>query len=631
MVLSLMRRHAKSWLIKFLIAIIAIVFIFYFGYSFTEREGVKVAQVNGEVISGLEYEKAYRDLVESVQQQYRQFWSEELIRTLDLRNRALQNLISMKLLTQEARKLGLQVTEREIQDAIVRYPAFQIDGQFDLGRYRALLGYNRMQPEDFESEISQQLLQGKLRDFLSAFLLVTDQEVRDRYVHDNEKVKIGYVQFTPEAFTASVVLDEGGLKKFYEENKEKYRVPEKAKLVYLELDPAGFKHLVKVDEKEIASYYDYNLDSFKVPKEVKARHILFTLARDASPEEEQKAREKASAVLELARQGQDFAELAKQHSDGPTREMGGDLGFFSAGKMVKPFEDAAFALPQGGISDLVRTDFGYHIIKVEEIKEERTKPMEEVREEIVAALMKTAQLELAHEKGLSLTDQMPYEVDLAAYAAEHKLETRPTEFFSQDEPIPGLGGTPELRKSLFGLDKSQPSELIELNEKFYLFQVAERKPSYVPEMAEAAERVKEDLTAELARQAARKAGEAFLEELRKGRKWEELAKEKGAEPKTSDFLDRRGTIQEIGYLPDLAETAFGLGEANPYPATVLENDRGAFVIRWEGRQGIDEQKYQADLKNFRETVAQTRFSRAMSNWLERLKEKADIEILVSLK
>ena len=181
MVLSLMRRHAKSWLIKFLIGMIAVVFIFYFGYSFTAKRVAKIAHVNGEPISRSEYEKTYRRLLEALQREYKSVWSENLVEVFDLKNKALQDLINQKLVSQEARRIGLDVTEEEIQNEILTYPAFQYNGRFDESRYRALLSRNRMKPGDFEAGIAQDLFQKKLRQFLMTFSPVTEQEALDHY------------------------------------------------------------------------------------------------------------------------------------------------------------------------------------------------------------------------------------------------------------------------------------------------------------------------------------------------------------------------------------------------------------------------------------------------------------------
>ncbi|MBU4427244.1 MAG: SurA N-terminal domain-containing protein, partial [Proteobacteria bacterium] len=526
MLLSMMRKHAKSWLIKVLIGIIALVFVFYFGYSFTAKEGLKIAYVNGELISGMEYQKAYWDLLEALRRQYKDVWNDNLIKVFDLKNRALDNLINQKLISQEARKIGLDVTESEIQQAIMDYPAFQIDGQFDIRRYRGLLNQNRMKPEDFEEGMAKELLDGKLQQFLLTFMPVTDQEVLDYYTHTNEKIKISLVQFKPEKFKKSIEPDQASLETFFEERREGYRVPEKVKLAYLLIDPDTFKDKVVIKDREIEEYYEYNIDTFLQPKEVKARHILLKLGQDAAEEEDKKVREKATKVLEEARKGNDFAALAKKYSEGPTRSEGGDLGYFPAGRMVKPFEDTAFKMKKGEISDLVRTRFGYHIIKVEDVKEARTKALDEVRDQISKILLKTGSAELAHEYALSLIDQMPYDADLAKYTAERELKVMYTGDFSQDQRIPGIGGDDKLRKSLFSLRKGETSELLELKGKFYIFQIADRKESYLPEMAEVTDKLKNDYIAYRSAEEATAAAESYLTALKEGKAWDELAKEK---------------------------------------------------------------------------------------------------------
>jgi peptidyl-prolyl cis-trans isomerase D len=623
----MMRKHAKSWLIKVLIGIIALVFIFYFGYSFTAKKGLKVAYVNGELISGMEYQKAYWDLLEALRRQYKDVWNDNLIKVFDLKNRALDNLINQKLISQEARKIGLDVTESEIQQAIMDYPAFQIDGQFDMRRYRGLLNQNRMKPEDFEASMAKELLDGKLRQFLLTFMPVTDQEVLDYYSYTNEKIKISYVQFKPENFKKSINPDQASLETFFKDRQEGYRVPEKIKLAYLLIDPETFKDKVEIKDDEIEEYYEYNMDTFQQPKKVKARHILFKLSQDAAGAEEKKVKEKATEVLEEARKGNDFATLAKKYSEGPTKSSGGDLGYFTAGRMVKPFEETAFKMKKGEISDLVRTRFGYHIIKVEDVKEARTKALDEVRDQISKTLLKTGSAELAHEYALSLIDQMPYDADLAKYAAERELEIKNTGAFSQDQPIPGIGGDDKLRQSLFSLQKNETSELLELKEKFYIFQVSERKESYLPEMAEVTDKLKDDYLAYRSAEEAKAAAERYLTALKEGKTWDEAAKEKQLEIEETDFFTRQGPVPKIGYAPDLLETAFSLNSSKRYPETIFKNDKGSFVIRWEASEGIDEGKYQEEKEKYRFSLMQTKHRRAFQVWIERLKRKAEIEIV----
>jgi peptidyl-prolyl cis-trans isomerase D len=629
--LSMMRRHAKSWLIKFLIGIIAIVFIFYFGYSSRQGGGGKIATVNGDIITAAEYEKAYRNLRDALQKEYKGMWNDNLVKVFDLRNRALQGLITQKLVSQEAKRIGLDVTKKEIQERILSYPAFQFRGRFDESRYRNVLLENGMTPEDFEETLAQEMLQQKVQQFLTTFSPVTDQEVLDQYTYANKKVKISFVQFKPESFTDKVKVDEASMGKYFEENKEKYRTPEKIKVAYVAVDPASFKSKVNITEGQIKDYYEEHLDTFKEKKQIRARHILFKLPENASKEEEEKVKKKALEVLKKAKEGQDFAELAKKYSEGPTAKDGGDLGYFSENQMVKPFEEAAFKLKKGQISDLVRTSFGYHIIKVEDIKEARTKSLDQVREQIVAEMVKTATSDLAYEKGLSLLDQMPYDTTLKQYAAQHNIKAEETGFFSLNDNLPGIGGDEKLRQTLFSLQKNEVSDVIEQGGKFYLFQLTDREASALPTLAEVKQKVKSDYTAYLAGDKAKTSAEEYLKMLKEGKDWLHLAKEDHFEVKSTGFFTRQEPVKEIGYSPDLQDMAFSLSSGKRYPDKVFQNDKGVFVIRWEGAEGINQAKYEEEKQQYRDMLKRTKDQTVFEEWLDSLRKKAEIEIVKSVE
>jgi len=631
MVLSIMRKHAKSWLIKFLIGIIAVVFVFYFGYSFTSDQALKIAYVNGEVISGPEYEKAYRDMVSAYQARYKDMWNENMIKMLDLRTRALNTLVDQRLMTQAAKRLGIEVTESECQKAILSYPAFQINGQFDMGRYQSLLSQNHMTPEDFEASITQELLDKKLQQFLFAFLGVTDQEILEHYTFVNEKIKLAFVEFKPQDFQKSVTVDDSAITSYFEKNKENYRIQKNIKVAYIEIDPASFKDGVTVTDKEIQSFYEYNLASYSQPHQVKARHILFELAEDAAKEADQEVRKAAEAVLAKVRKGEDFAGLAAQHSSCPSKSKGGDLGYFEKGRMTPAFEEVAFNLKKGEISDLVRTPFGYHIIQVEDIKEARTQSLEEVRDQIVDSLTMSAASELAHEKGLSIVDQMPYDIELSVYAKQQGVEAKESSFFPKTEPVSGIVGSERITENLFALDKGETTDLIELGGKFFIFQVVEAKESYLPELKDVAEKVKENYTNYLAAQDAAAAATSYLKALKEGKPWDQLAKEKGLTPKQTDFFSRRGPIPEIGNTPELIETAFRLNATEPLPDKPFVNEKGAFVTRWLERQGIDETAFNKEKKEYGESLVQAKHQRIFQNWLENLRKNAKIEMVTPVK
>ena len=627
MLLSLMRKHAKSWLIKALIAIIAIVFVFYFGYSFTSDQAMKVAYVNGELINGPEYEEVYRDMITSLQARYKSMWNDNMIKIFNLKKRALESLITQRLMSQAASELGLDVTEEEIQKAIMNYPAFQINGRFDMRRYQSMLGNNHMKPEDFETSITSELLDKKLKQFLFAFLNVTDREILEYYTFANEKVKIAFVEFNPVNFKDPVKIDETRLKTYFEKNKEQYRIPEKISVIYLEVDPKDFGGEVEITEKEIQSYYEYNAKMYSQPKQVKAKHILFKVDQDDTEEVKNKVKERAEKVLEKARKGEDFAALAEGYSEGPSKSQGGDLGYFKTGQMEPPFEEAAFALKKGEISDLVQTRFGYHIILVEDIKEAGMTPLEQVREDILAALTGNLTTELAHEKGLTLLDQMPYDVDLIAYGSQHGLTAKNSAHFSKNAPIPDIKGSEKIAPTLFALEKDEASGLIELGGKFYIFQTAESKASYLPELKEVKKAVEEKFIAYETRAAAESASEEYLKSLKEGKSWETMSTENNLKIQQTDFFTRRDPIPDIGNATALNEMAFKLGKDHPYSQKPFVNNKGAFVIRWEGNEGIDNKKFQEEKETYRDSLTQTKHQRIFENWIKNLRKKAVVEIL----
>ena len=630
MVLSLMRKHAKSWLIKFLIAIIAVVFVFYFGYSFTSDQALKIAKVNGEVITAPEYEKTYRDMLSAYQARYKEMWNENMVKMLDLKNQALNALVDQRLMTQAARRLGIDVTEAESQQAILAYPAFQVNGQFDMGRYQALLSHNHMTPEDFEAAITQELLTRKLQQFLFAFIGVTEEEVLEHYSFVNEKIKLAFVSFPLSDFTKTVAVDEAGLKAYFETHQEAYRVPKHIQVAYIEIDPATFKKEVAITEKEIQSFYEYNHAAYSRPKELKARHILFELAQDADKETEDQVKKAAEEVLAKIRKGEDFAKLAGMHSDCPSKSEGGDLGYFKKGDMAPAFEEVAFDLKKGEVSNLVRTPFGYHIIKVEDIKEAHTQPLEEVRDEIKETLTMSAAAELAHEKGLSIIDQMPYDIQLSVYARQHGLEAKESAFLPQGETISGIEGSEKVMEVLFALGENETTDLIELGGKFYIFQVAGTKASYLPELKAVTERVREDYRHHLAAEAATVAAADYLALLKEGKPWAQLAEKKGLTPKETDFFTRRGPVPDMGGAPDLIESAFGLNAQDPYPDKPFVNDKGAFVIRWVEKKPIDRAAFEREKEEYRASLVETKHRRIFEGWLDSLRKDAEIEMITPL-
>jgi peptidyl-prolyl cis-trans isomerase D len=631
MFITLMRKHTKGILIKVMVGLIAVVFIFWGVYAIREKPGSKIAYVNGELITGLEYDAKYREMLDALQKQYKQYWNDTLIEAFQVKQRALDSLIEKRLISQESARIGLGVTDDEVANAIVTYPAFQVNGNFDEGRYRSLLNYNRMEPTDFESAIKLELLGQKIRHHIKCFFPLTDMEIMSYYSYQKEKVNIGFVSFNPKGFKGKIEEKQDEKEAYFKEHEEKYRIPEKIKIAYLVLAPSDFLDKVTVAEKEILDFYELNQESFKNPKQIKARHILLKLSPNATESETSEAKEKARSLLKRLKDGEDFETLAKKYSQGPSASKGGDLGYFTRGKMVKPFEELAFSLKKGELGGPVKTKFGWHIIRVDDIKDATVKSFPEVRNQIVTTIKNDISKEIAHERGLALMDQMPYDIDLATYAAQHGLTVKETDYFPKKGAIPGLGEDERLKKSLYSLEKGETSEIIEHNDKFYIIQVVDNKNSHIPKMSEVSAQLQKDFLDHLSVVSAKREAESYLEELKGGADWLELAKNKGVKPDETGFFTRRENIPKIGYSSSLSEASFSLSSEKRYPDTVFEVNNKVYIIRWLKKEDINKKDFEKEKKSFQQMLLLTKDRRIFNAWLQSIKEKAEIKIVTSIE
>lgn len=626
MLLSLMRKNAKSLIIKVLLGIIIIVFIFFYGYSRTSNDVTKVAAVNGEIITRQEYQKAKNENILKLQEQYKDAWNDNLIKAFDIERATLETLIQQKLISQEAKRVGLDVTDKEIQDTISQNQAFQINGRFNNARYNGILRENNLTAEAFEASTAQSILQQKLAQFLSTFLVLSDQEIKDQYTYINEQVKISFVKFSPDEFISSITLDNTLMNKFYEDHQENYRLPAEVKIAYISINPDEFKEQAKPSEDDIKMYYENFNDTFKEEKQIKARHILFYLKDDASEEMKKNVKEKANEVLAKARAGEDFSKLASEYSeDTTTKDNGGDLGYFKEGQMVAAFEEAAFKLDKGEISDLVRTSYGYHIIKVDDVKEERIKEFDEVHDEIEEMLISNETKDIANEKALTLFDQMPYDVELTQYARKMGVASTSTDYFSADNPVYFLKGQTKILDMIFSLQIKEVSDVIELNNKYYIIQLLDKKNSYIPAIEEVSAQVEEDYKSYLAVQKATATAEEYLSKIKSGSDWNTLAQERGRTPKITDFFTRLEFPEEMGYISGLQSEAFKLSKDKRYPNSVFENETGAFVIRWEEKKWINEEEFKEKKDAYTTGILSTKQQYIFSSWLTRLIDNAKID------
>jgi peptidyl-prolyl cis-trans isomerase D len=334
-----------------------------------------VASIGAERVSAKEFQAAYRNYLERMRSQL----SPEMLKAFRFDRQILDALITRHVMMEEARRLGLSVSAAEIEQKILDNPVFREGGNFiGLTRYQTILQQNNLTVEEFESGVRDEILLEKLRSFVAAGVAVGDKEVEEEYRRKNEKAKIDYFVIDPAKLEAKANVSEQEQKDYYEKNKAKYNVAEKRQASYIYVDTVKQRSFVTVSNDELKQYYDQHQSEYNLPERVTAQHILFK-TQGKTPEETETIKNKARGVLERAKKGEDFAGLAKQFSeDDASKVSGGDLGSFTRGQMVPEFDNVAFSLGPGAISDLVQTQFGIHIIKVVSKQEARARPLQEL-------------------------------------------------------------------------------------------------------------------------------------------------------------------------------------------------------------------------------------------------------------
>jgi len=623
--LSLMRKHASSWIIKFLLAAIIIVFIPWGVQRYTSQRSSRVADVNGTIITLNDYRNAYRNLIEQMRQSFGNNLNDELIQALQLRKRALDQLVDRTLMLQAAEKLKIQVSDDELAQTIRDIRAFQTAGVFDNRRYLNTLSRTKLSPETFEEQQREALIIDKLQNFISGNIKVSELEARQWYKYNNTEVDLEYVVLEPGQFkNIEPTTDE--IQDFFDQHKENYKTDPEVKVRYLYIKPEDFAAKVTVAEEDIQDYYESNLEKFENPQTVHARHILIKVAQNAKPEEVESARQRAEDVLKLAREGQDFAALARQYSEGPTKTKGGDLGTFRREAMVKPFADKAFSMKAGDISDPVRTRFGWHIIKVEKINPAKTLSLDEAREDIEKTLKTERSRNLAYDEAETVYDAVFEGQKLADIAQERNLKIPTTELFPQKRPPKEIKDATRFASVAFDLPVGEVSDVQEFVDGYYLIEVVEKVPSKIPELLAVEDRVKKDVIKE--KQDAKALSEAnrFLAELKKGQPFNTVSQKFKLAPKKTGFFKRNDSIPTIGQEAEIASTAFKLSDRDPLPGEPLKGQKGYYVISFRERKEPELNGFEKEKTALKDRLLQQKTFKTMEAWLKRIKSESQISI-----
>src|SRR5947209_3519369 len=551
--LDRMRRH-RNWL-KWSLALVCLAFVIFYIPDFLRGSGADaassdmIARVEGHDITAGEFRRTYQAQLQAYRSAYGANMNEQLLKQLGIDQQILQQMVDERAALAEADRVGIRASDEEVRQRILSMPAFQENGQF-VGeqRYQQVLRMQRppMTANEFEENVRRSLTVDKLRSSLTDWMSAPDPEIEKEYRRRNNKVKLAVVSFTADTFRTQVTVNDAEVASYFEGHKEEFKIPEKRKIRYLLIDIDALRAKVVVPPADVDRAYKNNADQYKTPEQVRASHIL--LKTEGKDDAAVKA--KAEEVLKQARGGADFAELAKKYSeDEGSAKNGGDLDYFGRGRMVPEFDQTVFAMQPGQISDLVKTQYGYHIIKLVDKKTATTRSLQEVRQQIVDQLSYERAQAQAADLAQTIEKQISKPADLDRVAKAQGIVIQESGFFARDEPILGLGPAPEVANKVFEMKQGEVSGALRASRGFVFETLVARQDPYTPKLEEVKDRVRDVVVKEKARDVSKQKAAEIAAKLKASPDFEKTAKASGVEAKMTELISRDSPIPDLGTAP----------------------------------------------------------------------------------
>jgi peptidyl-prolyl cis-trans isomerase D len=512
-------------------------------------------------------------------------------------SRAAEQLITQKALVVEAGRMGLRATDEDLRDELQHglYAATLFPGGKFIGQeaYEGLLQNADLSVPQFEEGVKQDILVRKLRNLVAASASVNDPEVRQEFEKRNTKIKFQYAVISEADIRKGIHPTDAELKAFYERNKATYNnsIPEKRKVTYAIIDTSRIASNTQVTQSDLQSYYNQHQDEYRVPEQVNVRHILIkSPAPGADGKVDQKADEAAKAkaedILKQIKAGGNFADLAKKYSEDPgSAKNGGSLSWIGKGRTVPEFEKAAFSLPKGGTSDVVKSSYGYHIIHVDDKQEAHVKSLDEVKPQIEAVLRQQKAARAAEgEANAFVTQARTSGLDKAASAKGLQVTT--TDFVSRTDSLPGIGNSPQFMEAAFAQTAKSAPDMIQIPQGFVIYQVLDIKPPATPTFDEIRSRVEEEFKNQRATELLGQKTQELADRAKAEHDLKKAAKELGATVKTSDLVDPNGQVPDIGSMTGPASAAFSLKQGE-ISGPINSGSNGAVLQVLEKQQPSD--------------------------------------------
>lgn len=494
----------------------------------------------------------------------------------------LNQLVFQKSLEYEAKRLGIQVSDQERADRIRQYlpSAFNGDTFVGMDRYSAEVQARFQMPvAKFEELVREGLLLDKFRKLVTDGISAGPDELKQEFRYRNEKVKLDYSFIKPEDLESKVTVDEAEIKAAYEKNKGNYQVPEKRVVRYGLIDVTRLRQDVQISDDELKAQYQQDIQQYQVPNRVHVQHVLLMTVGKTDAEVEE-IRKKAEEVLKQARSGAKFDELAKKYSEDPgTKDKGGDLGWIVQGQTVPEFQSAAFTLEKGKISDLVKTQYGFHIIKVLDKETAHTKPFDEVKDSIKTPLVLSKADKIASDQAdqMATVIRRSNKASLDDLAKQFHLVTGETRPISASDPVLEFGNSQEAKDTIFRQRQGELSTPIRTDRGYLVLEVTQILPAHAGSLEEVRDRVVTELKQSKAADLARTKAEDLAKRAKAGEKFAAAAKSLGVEAKTSDLIARNGTISGAASGKQLS-AAFNLKPGDVAPPLNLGSNWMVYAV-----------------------------------------------------
>src|ERR1700738_1152276 len=501
-----------------------------------------VAKVGSETVSAAEVRQQFAEIQQrnQIPKQLESLYARQI----------LNQLIFQKEIEYEAKRVGVRVSSQARADRSRQFlpTAYNGDTFVGMDRYASEVQARfQLSVPVFEELIRQGLLQDKFRRLVAHGVSVGPKEMQDEIKYRSEKVKLDYAFIKPEDLEAKIAPDEAEIKAAYEKNKSRYQVPEKRVARYGLIDLTQLRQIAPISDAELKAQYQQNIQQYQVPNRAHVKHVpLMPVGKtDAEVEE---IRQKAEDVLKQAKKGAKFEDLAKKYSEDPgTKDKGGDLGWITQGQTVPEFEKTAFGLDKGKMSDLVKTQYGFHIIKVLDKETAHTKPFDEVKDSIRVPLLLAKADKMASNEAdqLSATIRRSNKVSLDDIAKQFHLSLGETRPVTATDPILELGNSKEAKEAIFRLRQGELSLPIRTDRGYLVLSVKQIQPTHPGSLEEVRDKIVTELKQQKSTELARTKAEDLAKRLKAGEKFDAAAKSLGLEPKTSELFARNGSISGV--------------------------------------------------------------------------------------